>query len=302
VLRVSILGFGGSPLGNVFGDVDPGEAERAIHAAIDHGINFFDVSPFYGITMAEQRLGTALEGKRQNVVLSTKCGRYGEQSFDFSAARVESSIDESLRRLRTDYVDIFIAHDIEFGDREQVVNETIPAMRKLQEQGKVRWVGISGLPVRMLADVAQRAGVDLVLSYCHYNLLIQDVDTWLTPILESSQAGLINASPLHMGLLTPQGPPAWHPAPESVRNAARQVLDLCRAKNVDPVPLALRFSARHPYIGSTLVGMTTVREVEANVTALEDCDDEDLLAEIETIVAPVRTQTWPSGRPENSDV
>lgn len=301
-LRVSVLGFGGSPLGNEFGPIDAAEAQRAVHAAVDRGINYFDVSPFYGRTVAEERLGAALAGKRDRVILSTKCGRYGRDSFDFSAARITASIDESLRRLRTDHVDLFLAHDIEFGDREQIVNETLPAMRKLQQQGKTRSVGVSGLPLKMLADVAQRGAVDAVLSYCHYNPLIRDLDTVLTPVLESAGIGLINASPTHMALLTAQGPPPWHPAPDSIRRVAQQVVALCSGHNVDPVALALRFCVRHPYAASTLVGMTTVRELESDLAALDETDDPALLAEIERIVAPVRTETWPSGRPENSDV
>src|ERR1700730_15846431 len=120
-LEVSMLGFGASPLGNVFGTTDPTEGKRAVHLAIDRGINFFDVSPYYGLTLAEDRLGEALVGSRDKVVLATKCGRYGADHFDFSARRVTASIDESLKRLRTDYVDLLQAHDVEFGDVQQII-------------------------------------------------------------------------------------------------------------------------------------------------------------------------------------
>jgi L-galactose dehydrogenase len=109
-LKVSVLGFGASPLGDVFGTTDPSEGFRAVHLAIDEGINLFDVSPYYGLTLAEERLGMALAGRRNEVVLATKCGRYGESEFDFSAGRITKSLEESLRRLRTDYVDLFQAH------------------------------------------------------------------------------------------------------------------------------------------------------------------------------------------------
>jgi L-galactose dehydrogenase len=123
------------------------------------------------------------------VVLSSKCGRYDAAAFDFSAGRVKTSVDESLRRLQTDYLDLLIAHDIEFGDREQIVHETVPAMRELQRAGKIRAVGISGLPLKLLADVATRANADFVLSYCRYNPLIQDMDVYLTPVLEKQGIG-----------------------------------------------------------------------------------------------------------------
>lgn len=299
-LQLSAIGFGASPLGNEFGQVDPNEGERAVHTAIEQGINFFDVSPFYGRTLAEERLGAALAGRREHVVLSTKCGRYDVQQFDFSAARVRSSIEESLRRLRTDYVDLLIAHDIEFGDREQIIHETVPAMRKLQMAGKTRYVGISGLPLLLLADVAVRAQVDFVLSYCHYNLLARDLDRDLTPVLQGRGIGLINASPLHMRMLTQAGPPHWHPAPDPVKQAGSKVVTLCNQHGIDPAVLALRFCLNHPYISSTLVGISSRAEVNANLKALDFKPDPDLLAEVEQIVLPVKDVTWPSGRPENN--
>jgi L-galactose dehydrogenase len=286
-LRVSAIGFGASPLGNEFGAVDPKEGESAVHTAIDHGINFFDVSPFYGRTLAEQRLGAALAGRREHVVLSTKCGRYDLRQFDFSAVRVQTSIEESLRRLRTDFADLLIAHDIEFGDREQIVQETIPAMRKLQAEGKTRYVGISGLPLRLLADVAVRAEVDFVLSYCHYNLLARDLDRDLTPVLQERGIGLINASPLHMRVLTKAGPPDWHPASQAVKQAGAKIVALCDQRGVDPAVVALRFCLDHPYVSCTLVGMSTPAEVNANLKALDFKPDPALLAEIEQIVSPL---------------
>src|SRR3984957_596128 len=126
-LNLSLIGFGGAALGGVFGNVDPGEGMRAVHLAVDSGINFFDTSPYYGTTLAETRLGAALLGRRDRVIIATKCGRYGTNEFDFSAKRVTASIDESLRRLQTDYVDLLQVHDLEFGDAQQIIEETIPA-------------------------------------------------------------------------------------------------------------------------------------------------------------------------------
>jgi L-galactose dehydrogenase len=298
-LRLSILGFGAAPLGDEYGNIQAVEGERAVHAAIDHGINFFDTSPYYGRTLSEERLGVALLGKRDKVILCTKCGRYGKDSFDFSASRVMASIDESLQRMRTGHVDMFIAHDIEFGDPEQVISETIPAMRKLQAAGKARFIGISGLPLKLLAEVAERAQVDFVLSYCHYNLMIRDLDRLLTPVAAANHIGLVNASPLHMGMLTPSGPPAWHPAPQSVKDAAARIVQLCSDRGVDVTTLALRFCLDYPHVASTLAGMSSRSEVEQNLKAFDFRIDTELLSEIEEVLAPVKDRTWPSGRPEN---
>jgi L-galactose dehydrogenase len=300
-LDVSIIGFGAAPLGNEFGSIDEAEAERAVAFAIDHGINFFDTSPYYGRTLSETRLGKALEGRRNEVVLASKCGRYDVDKFDFSAQRITASVEESLNRLRTDHLDIFTAHDIEFGDREQVIHETIPAMRRLQQQGKVRFVGISALPIKLLADVAQRGKVDTIITYCHFNLMVRDLDLWLTPAAKAQQIGLINAAALHLRILTSEGPTAKHPAPAAVKEAGAKVVACLQAAGLDPAVAAVAYSLTHEYSSSMLVGMSTVKEVSANLGALDVEIPPGVMANIDAIVAPVKDTLWPSGRPENAD-
>ncbi len=301
-LKTSIIGFGAAPLGNEFGAIDEPESTRAVRFAIDRGINFFDTSPYYGRTLSETRLGKALEGRRHEIILASKCGRYDIDKFDFSAARITQSVEESLTRLRTDHLDIFTAHDIEFGDREQVIHETIPAMRRLQEAGKVRFVGISGLPLKLLADVAQRAHVDTVITYCHFNLMVRDLDTWLTPAAEANQIGLINAAALHLRILTREGPTSKHPAPASVKEAGAKVVARLEAAGLDPAVAAVAYSLTHSYSASMLVGMSTVQEVSANLRALDLQIPPEVLADIDKIIEPVKNTLWPSGKPENDDV
>lgn len=298
-LRVSILGYGASPLGNAFRVTDPAEGASAVHLAVERGINYFDVSPYYGLTLAETRLGEALVGLRQNVILATKCGRYGADEFDFSAARITASIDESLARLQTDYVDLLQAHDVEFGDARQIVEETVPAMRKLQQQGKARFIGITGYSLRNLMAIAAQVPVDTILTYCRYNLMIDDIDAALIPFARQTGIGIINASPLHMGIITERGAPDWHPAPQSVRDAGQRVVALCRAHGLDASEVALRFCLDHPAVATTLVGMSSRAHVERNLKCLDLRIGPALLEEIRATVAPVANLTWPSGRPEN---
>jgi L-galactose dehydrogenase len=300
-LSLSLIGFGSATLGDVFGNVDPNDAIRAVHLAVDSGINFFDSSPYYGITLAETRLGQALVGRRNRVVLATKCGRYGFDEFDFSAKRVTASIDESLRRLQTDYIDLFQAHDVEFGDVEQIIHETLPALRKLQQQGKARYIGITGYPPKLLRRMAEAAPVDSILTYCRYNLINTDMDGILTPFARERGIGLINASGLCMGLLTEQGPPDWHPAPQEVRDAGRKAAEFCRAHGADISKLALRFCLDHPFVSSTLIGIASTRQVETSLELLNSSTDNELLAQVEVILAPVLNYVWPSGRPENQE-
>ena len=300
-LMVSEIGFGASPLGNEFRETDPAEGVRAVHAAIEQGINFFDVSPYYGRTLAEKRLGIALEGKRQSVILATKCGRYDTERFDFSPARLRASIDESLGRLRTDYVDIWQAHDVEFVDAKQIVEEAIPTMREIQRQGKARFIGITGLQLKVLKGIAERAPVDTFLSYCRYNLLFNDMDCLLTGFARERNIGLVNASPLHMGVLTERGAPAWHPAPREVLDAGASIVAACEKHGLKVGDVALRYCLDHPYASATLVGMSTVKHVERNIASLECTPPVELMEEIRAIAAPVMNRWWPSGLPENWD-
>ena len=156
-LELSLLGFGCSPLGDVFGKIDVKDGMRAVHMAIERGVNFFDVSPFYGFTLAEERVGAFLEGRRDQVLISTKCGRYGIEEFDFSAPRLEASIDESLARLGTDYVDLLHLHDIEFCDPRQVVEETEDHVRllpNLLKPDKIESINKSSIEQRQIAEVS----------------------------------------------------------------------------------------------------------------------------------------------------
>lgn len=300
-LEVSVLGFGAAPLGEEFGVIDAAEGERAVHHAIERGINFFDTAPYYGRTLSEDRLGQALEGRRDRVILATKCCRYGLDDFDFSAERVEAGIDESLRRLRTDHVDLYQIHDIEFGDRRRIIEETIPAARRVQQSGKARYIGISGLQLDMLREVAAAAPVDSILSYARYNLMVRDLDERLTPFVREHGIGLINAAPLHMRVLSEQGAPDWHPAAPEVKATGVKIVERCKARGVAVAPLALRFCLDHPYAACTLVGLASRAQVDENLGALEARWNAELMAEIEAIVDPVRDRFWPSGREGNQD-
>lgn len=304
-LDVSIIGFGGATLGEEYGPLDAATGRRAVDAAIDHGINYFDVSPYYGRTLAEERLGEALRGKRQKVILETKVGRYGRaypEGFDFSASRVMRSVEESLRRLRTDVIDVFLAHDIEFESRSRILGETLPALRKLKEQGKIRAFGITAYPLELLGQVAEEGEVEVVLSYCHYDLMNTRLARVLAPLARDLGIGLVNASPLHMGVLTQAGPPAWHPAPPDVQVAARECVEFCSSRGLDIADLALGFALSSDLVASTLVGMRTEAEVLANVRTLENPPDSALVAEVRRRVAPVLDREWLSGLPANNPV
>src|SRR5881396_964334 len=149
-LQLPILSFGASSLGQEFRRIEFDDALKSVRVALDCGITFIDTSPFYGRGMSEVLLGLALRDvPRETYTLCTKLGRYDLAHFDFSARRVGESVDVSLHRLGTDHLDIVLCHDIEFVPLAQIVDETIPALKKIQQSGKVRFIGFSGYPMKI---------------------------------------------------------------------------------------------------------------------------------------------------------
>ena len=300
-LEVSILSYGASPLGGVFGAINEKDGIQTVHRALDLGINLIDCSPYYGLTKAETVLGKALASvPRENYILATKVGRYGDDEFDFSAERVTRSVDESLKRLQVENVDIIQCHDVEFGDLDQIVGETIPALQRVVQSGKARFVGVTGLPLKIFTEIAAQVPIDTILSYCRYGLNDSSLETIL-PFLHEKNIGVISASPLAMGLLTERGAPDWHPAPAAVKNACAQAVQWCRERGVSIEKLAIQFAVSNPQIASCLVGTANPDNIANNVAWAQQPPDEELLAAVQTILAPVRNRTWRSGRAQNND-
>lgn len=298
--KISILGFGASPLGNVFDVCEEKVGVNAVHYAIDHGVNFFDVSPFYGITLAETRLGKALVGKRKSIFLATKCGRYDLRVFDFSTKRIMASIDESLQRLKTDYVDLFQLHDIEFVTKEQILNEAMPAIEKIKAAGKTRFIGISGLPVRYLAEIARQVELDTVLSWAHYNLLQNEINNELVPLSKEKNFGLMNAAPLMQRILSDAPLPEWHNAPKEMLSIQPVLLQVCKKYGVRLSDVAMRYAMDHPHISTTIVGMNSMSNIQQNIASLDFKIPPELLDELTAAIAPVKNLMWYEGQPENN--
>ncbi len=303
-LNVSVLSYGASPLGGVFRETDDREGIKTVHTALDLGINFLDVSPYYGATKAESVLGRALkEIRRDRYFLATKVGQYGDGLFDFSATRVKSSLDESCARLGVDYIDVLQCHDIEFADLDQIVNETLPALVKLRDAGRIGHIGITGLPLKVFPAVIDRVGpgvVETVLSFCRYELNDTALET-LLPYFNRRDIGVINASPTGMGLLTERGVPAWHPAPPAMVAGARRAMDYCRSVGADIVKVAVQFCVAHPGIATTLVGTANPENIRKNIAHVSEPVDQELMAKVLELLEPIRNHNFTRGRPENRD-
>ena len=296
-LSVSQVALGGAAVGQQYGPVSLAETADTVRAGIDAGINLVDTSAYYGKGVSEELLGAALaDGWRERVILCTKAGRLDAAEFDFTPAGIRKCLDGSLKRLRTDRVDILLAHDIEFADDyERVFTETAGVLHDLKREGKCRFVGMSGYPLGLLRRAVERCRLDVVMSYCHFNLQNTRLLTDLLPVADAHGVGLLNASPLGMGLLTNGGPPPWHPAGDDIKAACRAAAELCRDRGADISTLGMQFCFAEAHIPSTVTGTAKRPELEANLRALREPMDAGVLAEVQAVLTPVTDKTWPSG-------
>ena len=303
-MRVSNLSFGASSLGSVFHSIREEEGIEAVFTAVENGINFIDVSPYYGHLKAETVLGKALKDiPRDKYYLSTKVGRYGKDGvnfWDYSAKRATESVYESLERLNIDYIDLINVHDIEFqGDMEgglqKIVDETLPALVELKEKGVVRHVGITDLQPENLKWVVEHAAegtVESILNFCHYCLN----DTLLADYLgffEQHGVGVINASPFSMGLLSQRGAPDWHPASKDLRNVCARAAAYCQELGYPIDKLAIQFSTSfNPRIATTLFSSANPKNVLKNIAYVNEPMDEELVQKVQEIIGDQMFVRW----------
>lgn len=296
-LRVSSLSLGGAAMGQQYGPVSAAAVEETIRAALDAGVNLIDTAAYYGKGLSEELIGAALAGGlRDRVHICTKAGRLDRAVFDFTPAGMRRCFEASLKRLRTDRVEILLAHDIEFADDfERVFTDTADVLHALKREGKCRFVGMSCYPLGLLRRAIERCELDVVISYAHYTLQNTRLVTDFLPAADARGVGVLNASPLALGLLTHQGPQPWNPAPPEVKAACAAAADLCRSRGADLATLGMQFCYAEPRIPSTITGTAKAAELAANLRALAEPTDAALLADVRAVLAPVRDFSWPSG-------
>lgn len=302
-LKLSNLSFGASSLGSVFHETKEEESIKAVETALEGGINFIDVSPYYGHYKAETILGKALKRlPRDKFYLSTKVGRYGKDgknTWDYSAKRATESVYESMERLNVDYIDIINVHDIEFqaalpGGLAKVCEETLPALVELKEKGIVGHVGITDLQlknIKWVIDHTPEGTVECVLNFCHYCLNDDELLDYLD-YFEEKGVGVINASPLSMGLLTLRGVPDWHPAPKPLAKACAEAAKFCQDKGYPIEKLAIQYSVGNPRITSTLFSSANPMNVERNIEWAREAPDAELVNDVKAIIGEQQRVSW----------
>lgn len=302
-LKLSNLSFGASSLGSVFHETKEEESIKAVETALEGGINFIDVSPYYGHYKAETILGKALKRlPRDKFYLSTKVGRYGKDgknTWDYSAKRATESVYESMERLNVDYIDIINVHDIEFqaalpGGLAKVCEETLPALVELKEKGIVGHVGITDLQlknIKWVIDHTPEGTVESVLNFCHYCLNDDELLDYLD-YFEEKGVGVINASPLSMGLLTLRGVPDWHPAPKPLVKVCAEAAKFCQDKGYPIEKLAIQYSVGNPRITSTLFSSANPMNVERNIEWAREAPDAELVNDVKAIIGEQQRVSW----------
>jgi len=302
-MKISHLSFGASSLGSVFRETNEKESFEAVEAAIEGGINFIDVSPYYGHYKAETVLGKALRNiPRDKYYLSTKVGRYGKDgvnTWDYSAKRVTDSVYESMERLGIDHIDLINVHDIEFqaalpGGLQKVVDETLPALVELREKGVVSHVGITDLQLQNLKWVVEhceKGTVESILNFCHYTLNDDALVDFLD-FFEANGVGVINASPLSMGLLSQRGVPDWHPAPKPLVQACQRAAAYCQEKGYPIEKLAVQFAVSNQRIASTLFSSANPANVKRNIAWANEEPDWALVDKVKEIIGDQQRVTW----------
>jgi len=326
---VSIISFGASGLGGMFtagqgsgltdaaagensndtwfavdAEEDKQRAKEIVIMCLKAGVNLIDTSHWYGQGRSERLLGHALKGvPRKAYYINSKIGRYDKdplKMFDFTYEKTYQGVLDTLRRLNLDYIDSMQVHDPEFSPSAEVIaTQTLPALQRLKDEGKIRLIGMTGYPLAFQREVFEKSEVkiDTSLSYCHYALN----DTTLASsgfidFCAERDVALINASPISMGLLVDRDPPGWHPASAATKEVCRSAAKYCAAQGVDIAKLALHFTLRNERIATTLISSTSVGRMKANLDAvaetLTDKEEKVLGHLVSAVFEPQGTLSW----------
>jgi aryl-alcohol dehydrogenase-like predicted oxidoreductase len=300
-LNVSRLSFGASALGGVFRNIDEADGIRAVHAALDSGINYIDVAPAYGGTIAETVLGKALKGiSRDRYYLSTKAGKYtqpgayGSDELNYSSTRIRAGLEDSLKRLGVEYIDIVHLHDFEYQGGSKTASafaEGFPTLAALKQEGRIGAVGAGIYPLDLWQRVIAETPVDAILTHNHYCLN----DTRGVELVEPCRAkniGMINASPFASGLLTGGKIADWHPATAAERALFAEAAAFCGKQGSSIAKLAFQFACQQSPFHTTMFSTASSTSLQRNLDWYGEPYDAALLAEVRKILAPVMDQQW----------
>ena len=281
-IQVSLLGYGSWALGKKgWPGIDEKEAVKTLEACIGQGINFFDTAPIYGFGRSEELLGEALSCIRPQVIIATKCGlRWDDRGYvrhDLSRNSILWEIEQSLRRLKTDYIDLYQIH---WPDRRTPLEETLETLAELKEQGVIRHIGVSNFTPELLEKALAIGSIVSVQQ--PYNMLQREAETAMLPLCRRHGIGFICYSPLAQGLLGGSIRYDFKPGRHDVRRLNplyrnREIFQagIALVENMKPCPAAesLAFVARQADVTTMLVSMTRRSHLSENCrTITSACD------------------------------
>ena len=289
-LETSVVGFGGWPMGRGhYGSFDDNEVVRAVHASIDLGVTLFDTAAVYGWGEGEKLLGRALEGKREDVVVVSKAGipwdeEGGGRRRDSSRESLEKSLDESLARLQTDYLDLFLIH---WPDESRPMSVPMEAFAEFQKQGKVRYGGVSNFSPEQMSDCLDV--FPIVTNQVGYHLFDQRPEPEIVPFCADNGMGIMAYGSLAHGLLTGTMTPETTFEEDDWRrslmafgqpifkgqnfldnlNKVDTLKEMAADRGFSVAQLALAWVASEPTVSVALVGTRRPEEIQENVAAAD---------------------------------
>jgi aryl-alcohol dehydrogenase-like predicted oxidoreductase len=309
-VKVSPLCLGAMMFG-AWGNTDHDDSVRIIHRALDAGINFVDTADVYSRGESEEIVGKALAGgKRDNVILATKVhGTMGDDPNEFGNSRrwIVREVENSLRRLKTDWIDLYQIHRPEF---ETNIDDTLGALTDLVRAGKVRYIGASTFPASKIVEaqwVAEKRGRErFVCEQPPYSILIRSIENDVLPTCQRYRMGVIPWSPLAGGWLSGK----WRldapdeqlksrrsammasrydlsiPANRRKLEAADALGKLAEENGITLIEMALAFVIRHPAVTAAIIGPRTMEHLESQLTAADVELSDEVLDRIDEIVPP----------------
>ncbi len=296
-LDVSTVALGTWAMGNDFwGDVDDRESINAIQASIDAGINFIDTAPAYGAGHAETVIAKAIDGKRDKVVIATKTGvirTEAEFIRDLSPANIQKDMEESLTRLKTDYIDLYYIH---WPDKNTPLEDSVNTLIKLRQQGKFRYLAVSNFTTELMQQI--RTMTDIVCLQPNYSMVNRKIEEQIVPYCEENELGLVTYGTLAGSLLTGK----HRELPEFDENDNRgrfynyyrkeiwpqlqgllSLMDsIAKSHTCTVAQVAIAWAAQQTGITSVLVGAKNAEQAKANAKASEVFLNHSELQEIDT--------------------
>ncbi|MGN5732962.1 aldo/keto reductase [Arthrobacter psychrochitiniphilus] len=282
------LGFGAAGIGNLYRAMTENAAEATLAASWDTGIRYFDTAPHYGLGLSERRLGAFLTSKpRDEFIISTKVGRILEpvanpsgakdtqgfevpadfvRRWDPSEAGIRRSIEDSLVRTGLDAVDIAYLHDPDVYDLQAGINQALPVLEKLRDEGLIKAIGVGANSADALRECVQRADLDVIMLAGRYSLLEQPAAKDLLPLCLERKVQVANCGIYNSGLLARAVVPDdanynYEPAPAQILARAKALAECCDEFGVELPAAALQFAVNHPAVCTVVVGASNAEQI-----------------------------------------